>query len=101
MVRPPVTLYMHKTVLVTKLCFVTPRLRSSASRLRPKVGHKSRLCDYAKRSFARTGVTKQSLKTRKLEALFQRSVDLVMASAPRDSYFIREIDRTRKPLDAA
>src|SRR5579859_6951420 len=33
-----------------------------------------------------------------LEGLFQRSVDLVMASAPQDPYFLREIDRTRKPL---
>lgn len=36
-----------------------------------------------------------------LERLFQRPVDLVMASAPRSPYFIREMNRTRKAVYAA
>jgi predicted nucleotidyltransferase len=36
-----------------------------------------------------------------LEVLFQRSVDLVMASAPRNPYFLREVNRTRTTLYAA
>jgi predicted nucleotidyltransferase len=35
-----------------------------------------------------------------LELLFARPVDLVMASAPRNPYFIREINRTRTVLYA-
>ena len=38
---------------------------------------------------------------RQLAHLFGRPVDLVMASALRNPYFIREIDRTRRPLYAA
>jgi len=36
-----------------------------------------------------------------LEKLLGHSVDLVMASAPRNPYFIREMNRTRRPLYAA
>lgn len=36
-----------------------------------------------------------------LEQLFQRSVDLVMASAPKNPNFIREMNRTRTKLYAA
>jgi uncharacterized protein len=36
-----------------------------------------------------------------LERLFHRPVDLVMASAPRNPSFLREINRTRKAVYAA
>lgn len=36
-----------------------------------------------------------------LQTLLGRPVDLVMASAPRNPYFIREMNRTRRPLYAA
>lgn len=36
-----------------------------------------------------------------LERLFGRPVDLVMAGAPRNPYFLREINRTRQLLYAA
>lgn len=36
-----------------------------------------------------------------LEALFGRSVDLVMPGAMRNPYFIREVDRTRRLLYAS
>lgn len=38
---------------------------------------------------------------KELEKLFGCSVDLVMASALRNPYFIREVERTRKQLYAA
>ena len=36
-----------------------------------------------------------------LERLFGRSVDLVMASALKNPFFVREVNRTRRPLYAA
>lgn len=36
-----------------------------------------------------------------LERRFGRPVDLVMANAPRNPYFLREVNRTRQPLYAA
>lgn len=36
-----------------------------------------------------------------LEELFGRPVDLVMAGAPRNPYFLREVNRTRQLLYAA
>jgi hypothetical protein len=36
-----------------------------------------------------------------LQDLLGRPIDLVMASAPRNPYFIREMNRTRRPLYAA
>jgi hypothetical protein len=35
-----------------------------------------------------------------LEELFGRPVDLVMTGAPRNPYFLREVNRTRRPLYA-